>query len=208
MRQDLSTETLDVVYDGSKMTFQGLLKIFEIAAKHHNKSVHTGEQSIKHFYESAQKNEILDEIDSVDWRAIRSMLKNRYHLDFAYERNKENGTYTLHFRGKDLATIKATLAKVVKTATRAERMFDQFERAKEQQQKDQEAQERGKTPEQEKDQQAQEPGKTPEQKKDQEAQEHGNAPERENEQKAQEHGNAPEQKKDPNRERDRGMDDR
>ena len=78
MREDLSAETLDVVYDGSKMTFGALLKIFQIASEHHNKSIHTGEQSVKHFYESAQKNEILDEIDPEDWRGIRSMMKNRY----------------------------------------------------------------------------------------------------------------------------------
>ena len=119
MREDLSAETLDVVYDGSKMTLGALFSIFQIASEHHNKSIHTGEQSVKHFYESAQKNEILDEIDPEDWRGIRSMMKNRYHLDFAYEKDAEKGTYTLHFRGKDLATIKATLAKVVKTAARA-----------------------------------------------------------------------------------------
>lgn len=152
MREDLSAETLDVVYDGSKMTFGALLRIFQIASEHHNKSIHTGEQSVKHFYESAQKNEILDEIDPEDWRGIRSMMKNRYHLDFAYEKDPEKGTYTLHFRGKDLATIKATLAKVVKTAARAERMIDQFERAKEQQEQDRQAQEHGKAPEQEHDQ--------------------------------------------------------
>ena len=105
MREDLSAETLDVVYDGSKMTLGALFSIFQIASEHHNKSIHTGEQSVKHFYESAQKNEILDEIDPEDWRGIRSMMKNRYHLDFAYEKDAEKGTYTLHFRGKDLATI-------------------------------------------------------------------------------------------------------
>ena len=152
MREDLSAETLDVVYDGSKMTLGALFSIFQIASEHHNKSIHTGEQSVKHFYESVQKNEILDEIDPEDWRGIRSMMKNRYHLDFAYEKDAEKGTYTLHFRGKDLATIKATLAKVVKTAARAERMIDQFERAKEQQEQDRQAQEHGKAPEQEHDQ--------------------------------------------------------
>ena len=89
MREDLSAETLDVVYDGSKMTLGALFSIFQIASEHHNKSIHTGEQSVKHFYESAQKNEILDEIDPEDWRGIRSMMKNRYHLDFAYEKDAE-----------------------------------------------------------------------------------------------------------------------
>ena len=46
MREDLSAETLDVVYDGSKMTFGALLRIFQIASEHHNKSIHTGEQSV------------------------------------------------------------------------------------------------------------------------------------------------------------------
>ena len=92
MREDLSAETLDVVYDGSKMTLGALFSIFQIASEHHNKSIHTGEQSVKHFYESAQKNEILDEIDPEDWRGIRSMMKNRYHLDFAYEKDAEKGT--------------------------------------------------------------------------------------------------------------------
>ena len=93
MREDLSAETLDVVYDGSKMTLGALFSIFQIASEHHNKSIHTGEQSVKHFYESAQKNEILDEIDPEDWRGIRSMMKNRYHLDFAYERSRKRYIY-------------------------------------------------------------------------------------------------------------------
>ena len=179
MREDLSAETLDVVYDGSKMTLGALFSIFQIASEHHNKSIHTGEQSVKHFYESAQKNEILDEIDPEDWRGIRSMMKNRYHLDFAYEKDAEKGTYTLHFRGKDLATIKATLAKVVKTAARAERMIDQFERAKEQQEQDA----------------AEESGHR--RQKRQTSQIRGKI-----------HGKTPEQEHDQNREKDRGTDNR
>lgn len=152
MREDLSAETLDVVYDGSKMTLRALIKIFQIASEYRDKSIHTGEQSVKHFYETTQKNELLDEITPEDWRGIRSTLKNHYHLDFAYEKDAEKGTYTLHFRGKDMASIKATLAKAVKTVGHVERMADQLDQAKAQQERDRQAQERGKAPEQERDQ--------------------------------------------------------
>ena len=133
-RDDVASETLSIVLDlsktGGRGSLQTVLSVMAAAIKHHDKAVHQGEQSVKHFNESQDQKGLIEDINGEDMKAIRAELK-QYHVDFACKKEAD-GKYTLLFKSKDMSMIEKAIKNVVSDLSEKMRMEDQLNNARQQ----------------------------------------------------------------------------